>query len=97
MGSVFKRVSGRRFDKLGPLCVTGPAAILRQEQENMEWLIVALREPLVELAELGVLAALAAVTARLRVKQRRAHDQLRKGGQLPPRGQYASLLKRPRT
>jgi hypothetical protein len=53
----------------------------------MEWLIVALREPLVELAELVVLSVLAAVTARLRARQRIAHDRLRNDGRLPPRGQ----------
>jgi hypothetical protein len=53
----------------------------------MEWLIVVLREPLVELAELVVLTVLAAVTARLRARQRVAHDRLRSDDLLPPRGQ----------
>jgi hypothetical protein len=50
----------------------------------MEWLIDALRAPLAELLEVAVLAALALVTARLRGKQKRAHDRLRSEGLLPP-------------
>jgi hypothetical protein len=57
----------------------------------MEWLIDALRAPLAELLEVVGLAALALVTARLRAKQKRAHDQLRNDGVLPPRGPSGSL------
>jgi hypothetical protein len=57
---------------------------------NMEWLTVALREPLVEVLNLVVLSVLAVVTQRLRARQSRAHDQLRADGALPPRGQSGS-------
>jgi hypothetical protein len=50
----------------------------------MEWLFDALRAPLAELLEVVVLAVLGVVTARLRGRQRRAHDQLRSDGRLPP-------------
>jgi hypothetical protein len=48
------------------------------------WLIDALREPAVELVQLVGLAAIAALTARIRVRQKRAHDGLRESGVLPP-------------
>lgn len=51
---------------------------------RMEWLIAALREPLVEAANLLLTVGLAALVARLRGKQRRAHDRLREEGLLPP-------------
>jgi hypothetical protein len=50
----------------------------------MEWLIVALREPLVEAANLLVTVGLGLLVARLRGRQRRAHDELRREGLLPP-------------
>lgn len=54
------------------------------EGRKLDWLIDALREPLVELANIVGLALLAAATARLRGKQRRAHAALRHEGLLPP-------------
>jgi hypothetical protein len=50
----------------------------------MDWLTDALREPLVEVVNLVGLVFLAAVTRRLRKRQRRAHDVLRADGALPP-------------
>jgi hypothetical protein len=50
----------------------------------MEWLIEGLRAPLVEVAELLVLGVLAAVTARVRGRQRRVHDELHQAGRLGP-------------
>lgn len=50
----------------------------------MEWLIEGLREPLAELAELLVLAVLTVVTARIRGRQKAAHEGLRRSGVLPP-------------
>lgn len=52
----------------------------------MEWLIDALREPLAELAELLVLGVLTVVTARIRQRQKAAHEGLRQSGVLPPKG-----------
>jgi hypothetical protein len=49
----------------------------------MEWLIVALREPLVEAVNLVVTVGLAWLVARLRGKQRRAHAELQREGYLP--------------
>jgi hypothetical protein len=41
----------------------------------MEWLIDALRGPVVELVQLGVIAGLAALTAQLRASQVRARER----------------------
>ncbi len=51
----------------------------------MPWLIDALREPVTELANLVGTALLAVLVGRLRGRQRRAHDVLRRDGALPPR------------
>jgi hypothetical protein len=51
----------------------------------MEWLFDALRAPAAELLNLAGLALLALVTGRLRGKQKRAHDELRQQGVLPPK------------
>ncbi len=51
----------------------------------MPWLIDALREPAVELANLVGTALLALLVGRLRGKQRRAHAVLRRDGALPPK------------
>lgn len=51
----------------------------------MEWLVDLLREPAVELLNLGATALVAVLAARIRAKQRRAHDVLRHDGVLPPK------------
>ena len=51
----------------------------------MEWLSDVLREPLAQVVEAAISVLALALAARIRGKQKRAHDSLRESGVLPPK------------
>lgn len=51
----------------------------------MQWLIDALREPAAQAIQFLASAAALALAGWVRGKQRRAHEQLRESGALPPK------------
>ena len=68
-----------------PLNLAGGGRPPGRRKDMFSWLIDALREPAAQLVNLLGLALVAAATARVRGKQKRAHEQLRESGALPPK------------
>ena len=68
-----------------PLDPPRHSAQAERRKGMVSWLIEALREPAAQLVNLIGLGLVAAATARIRGKQKRAHDQLRENGALPPK------------